>query len=690
MKNLLHAETSAYLLQHKDNPVHWQPWGAEALAAARGGDRPILLSIGYSACHWCHVMAHESFEDQATARLMNEHYVNIKVDREERPDLDKIYQLTHQLLARRPGGWPLTVFLAPRELLPFFSGTYFPREARLGLPSFQELLQRIIDFYRREQRGRLSEITTPLQTLLQDALGGPAASDTRLEAPPPEFLLGPLRAAFDPRHGGFGDAPKFPQSAVLDYLLGMQARGRDDGADPGVARMALDTLRGMALGGLFDQVGGGFFRYSVDERWEIPHFEKMLYDNSLLLPVYAQAWSLGPEKLLRDTALRSADWMTRVLQNKEGGFQSSLDADSEGREGCFYVWDKAELEQLLEAKQWQVLRKHFGLHLPPNFEGLHHLRVQPSTPTPEAIPEAHSDSERRILEDGLRRLLEARARRTAPGLDDKVLCSWNALAIKGLARAARILRRPELQETAERALRFTRKHLWRNGVLFTQHCKGRSRYLAYLDDHAFLLDALLELLECRWRGEDLEFAQALAETLLESFEDKEHGGFYFTSTRHEVLPARPRSFHDESLPSGNGIAARALNRLGGLLGETRYMEAARRTLCAGWPQLERNPEACCTLLAALEEFQAGVLKVVIRAPEASLEDWQAACEGPFVPHRMLLAIPDTCLDLPPGLAVCAPRTTPAAYLCRGTACQAVLTQPRELAAALAKPRPEVA
>ena len=682
-RNLLGAETSAYLLQHKDNPVHWQSWGEAALHRARQEDRPILLSIGYSACHWCHVMAHESFEDEATARLMNEHYVNIKVDREERPDLDKIYQLAHQMLARQTGGWPLTIFLTPHQLLPFFSGTYFPREPHPRLPAFQEVLRRVAAFYREETNGQLRQITDSMQPLLRDLGSDAPPADPQPAAPPPQQVLAHLRSHFDPRYGGFGGAPKFPQTPTLEYLLGVAASGSPEKAapekeEPGALQMALTTLRGMALGGLCDQVSGGFFRYSVDERWEIPHFEKMLYDNALLLPLYAQAWSLKPEPLLRETALRTAAWMIETLQNEEGGFHASLDADTAGREGGYYVWGKEELRRLLTAEQWENCVRRFNLEDPPNFEGVWHLRVK----HPPAAKEATSGQD--AVADSLRVLAQARAQRPAPGLDDKVLCAWNALAIKGLARSARILRQPELETAATKTLAFVRGRLWCDGILYTQHCKGRSRHPAYLDDYAFLLEALLELLECRWRQEDLDFARTVANTLLDSFECKEHGGFYFTAHQHERLPARPRTFHDESLPSGNSAAARALNRLGGLLGEQRYLEAAQRTLHAGHTLLTRNPEAGCGLLTALEEWKSGISRIVIRAPAADLEEWKASCATPFRPQQLVLAIPTEVRDLPPEMAIYPPRATAAAYLCQGVTCQAVLENPRDLAAALAK------
>ncbi len=676
-RNALGGQTSPYLLQHAGNPVHWYPWDEEALALARRMDRPVLLSVGYSACHWCHVMAHESFEDPATAGVMNDLFVNVKVDREERPDIDRIYQTAHQLLSRRNGGWPLTVFLTPDDLVPFFAGTYFPREARHGLPGFADLCRGIAQAWRdrrddiRTQNAHLREALVTLQDLPVSpaaALGPDPLAQARAQA----------ADTFDPEWGGFGQAPKFPHATTLERLLRDYAASlATPDPDTGALEMVLRTLERMADGGLRDHLGGGFARYSTDARWLIPHFEKMLYDNGPLLALYAQAWLLRPSQQFGTVVEELAGWALGEMQTREGGFRSSIDADSEGEEGRYYVWERVQVERLLTRDEFALVAGHYGLDAPPNFEGRHwHLHV--ARPLREVAGGLRlPDEEARLLLASARhKLAAARALRVPPGIDDKVLVSWNALMIRGLAIAGRSFDRPDWLAAATRALDFIRATMWRDGRLLATWKDGHAHLDAYLDDHAFLVDATLELLAARWRREDLDFAIAVAGAMLERFEDRERGGFWFTADDHEELLQRVKTFTDDALPAGNGIAACALQRLGHLLGETRYLDAAARTLRAGWASITRMPAAHEALLTALEEYLDPPETVLLRGAGAALGQWQRRATTRYAPRRLVLAIPAAESGLPglPGLRAAPTGGDVTAWICRGQHCEAPVTE----------------
>ncbi|WP_462320736.1 thioredoxin domain-containing protein [Halochromatium sp.] len=690
-RNRLAETTSPYLQQHAENPVAWWPWCEEALALARAEDKPILLSIGYSACHWCHVMAHESFEDETTAKLMNRLFVNIKVDREERPDLDKIYQTAHQLLAQRTGGWPLTVFLTPDDLAPFFAGTYFPKERRHGLPSFQELLIGVERAYR-DQREAISEQNASLREALSqlDGAGGEPLSDLT----PIDQARRQLAGSFDRINGGFGRAPKFPHPTNLELLLRHYAATAAAGSPDQQAReMALFTLERMVLGGVNDQLGGGFCRYSVDDQWMIPHFEKMLYDNGPLLTLCCDAWQLSGDAIFRDAAISTADWVIAEMQSEEGGYFSALDADSEGEEGRFYVWDREEVESRLSTDELTLISPLFGLDRAPNFEGRWHLHGHERLTEVAAKQGLDPEAAAALLASAKGKLLAARAERVRPGRDEKVLTSWNALMIKGMLRAGRLLGREAYLDSADRALGFIRDRLWQDGRLLATYKDGKAHLNAYLDDYAFLLDALLERLQTRFQPADLDWAQALAEVLLTQFEDEANGGFYFTSADHEALLQRPRPMADESTPSGNGIAALGLQRLGHLLAEPRYLDAAARTLGAAAEAIRRLPYAHGTLLMALDEQLSPPEIIVIRGGtlgaasevrpaskgrETELERWRQMAQSDYVPRRLTLAIPAEITELPPALAAMQPGERVRAYRCRGTACEAPIESPEEL------------
>ena len=670
--NRLAETTSPYLQQHATNPVDWWPWCKEALDHAREQDKPILLSIGYSACHWCHVMAHESFEDPDTAAVMNRLFVNIKVDREERPDLDRIYQTAHQLLARRPGGWPLTVFLTPEDQKPFFAGTYFPKAQRHGLPAFTQLLASIERAYReqgdaiRQQNDSLMEALASLE---------PEADATVPDTGPLEGARRQLAGGFDAERGGFGSAPKFPHPTNLELLFRhWAATAADDQPDAQALHMARFTLERMVRGGMNDQLAGGFCRYSVDDHWMIPHFEKMLYDNGPLLALCCDAWQITGDRVFREAAAATADWAMAEMQSPEGGYYSSLDADSEGEEGRFYVWDRQEIADLLTPDELALVTPLFGLDRAPNFEGRWHLH-QYRTPEEVAAAQGLDAAEAGdLLASAKAKLLAARAERVRPGRDEKILTSWNALMIKGMARAARTLDRPDLLDSADRALGFLHATLWREGRLLATYKDGKAHLDAYLDDHALLLDALLELLQVRWRRTDLDWAVALAELLLSQFFDAEQGGFFFTAADHEALISRPKPLGDESIPSGNGVAAHALQRLGHLLGEPRWLDAAAATLRFAAEPMRRVPYAHATLLAALDEYHAPPETIVIRAEPPALGTWQAAAQQGYRPRRLVLAIPSTAPSLPGNLGAMAPGETGGlAYRCRGTHCEPPVT-----------------
>jgi uncharacterized protein YyaL (SSP411 family) len=661
--NRLAGETSPYLLQHAANPVDWHPWGEAAIAKARTEDKPILLSIGYSACHWCHVMAHESFEDEATAALMNRLFVNIKVDREERPDLDKVYQLAHQVLTQRGGGWPLTMFLAPGDLVPFFGGTYFPKDARYGMPAFGDLLARIAGFYR-DERDSVRSQNDSLRGVFREILPPAPQAGAAITLEPLELARQRLAAIFDPRHGGFGNAPKFPHPASLELLL------READTRP----MALLTLRRMAEGGIFDQLAGGFSRYSVDPFWMIPHFEKMLYDNGALLALLAEASVAAEDAVLREAALGTAGWALGEMRAPGGAFYAALDADSEGHEGKFYVWRREEVEQLLAPDEYRAFARRYGLDREPNFEGAWHLHA--FVGREELARELGMPLERvqNLLAAARAKLLAARARRVRPGLDDKILTAWNGLMIGGLAVAGRLLAAPALTHAALAAIDFLRREAWSDGVLYAAWKDGAARFPAYLDDYAFLLQALLEALQSRFRSDDLEFACRIADALLERFADREHGGFWFTAEGADTPLGRSKSFVDEAMASGNGVAARALARLGWLTGETRYLDAAEATVRAGHASLARAPDAHAALLIALEEYLDPVEIVIVRGQGGELAAWQAALASRYAPRRMVITIPADTRRLPDALASKRARSRTVAYVCRGPVCSEPVEQ----------------
>ncbi len=695
MPNRLIHETSPYLQQHSGNPVDWYAWGEEALQAARAQNKPILLSIGYSACHWCHVMAHESFEDAEVAAVMNRHFINIKVDREERPDLDQIYQLAQQMISQRSGGWPLTMFLTP-EQEPFFGGTYFPKTPRYGLPGFPDLLGRVAQFYQSE-RAQIAKQGESILDAFERMQPASPAQRSEFSVAPVDRAIQNLAGSFDAQYGGFGAAPKFPHPADLELCLRRHAAsgiqegasgihqgasgiqhgaGGSGGAQPGdPLKMAIYTLGRMAVGGIYDQLGGGFCRYSVDAYWLIPHFEKMLYDNGPLLARYSDAWALTRDPLFAEVVEETAAWTMREMQSPAGGYYSSLDADSEHEEGKFYVWTPQEVRALLGDEEYAVCAPFYGLDGPANFEGGHwHLHVARGLDEIAKTLAKPLEECGAMLARARAKLFAAREERVRPGRDEKILTSWNALMIGGMARAARVFGRPEWLASARAALAFVRSTLWREEAgsgrsrLLATFKDGRAHLNAYLDDYAFLLAALIELMQTDFHSRDLRFAGDLAEVLLDQFYDPELGGFFFTSHDHEKLIHRPKPGYDSATPSGNGVAARALQRLGHITGESRYFDAAERTLQLFYPALAQRPEGYTSLLMALEEAVEPPRVVVLRGPAGQLREWQEVLGQHYLPTTLILAIPAEAADLSPLLGKPVPPNAVNAWVCQGVTC----------------------
>jgi uncharacterized protein YyaL (SSP411 family) len=650
--NRLAAETSPYLLQHKDNPVDWYAWGDEALGRARELDRPLLVSIGYSACHWCHVMERESFEDPQVAELMNEHFVAIKVDREERPDIDALCMEACQAMTGH-GGWPLNTFLTP-EQAPFFAGTYFPPEQRQGLPSWRMVLLAVADAWNQRRddiRDQSAAVVKSLgATSRLEPSGEPIRDEQLADA------VGALRASFDVRHGGWGTAPKFPQASTIDLLLARAER-----------EMSLGTLRAMASGGIYDQVGGGFSRYAVDATWTVPHFEKMLYDNALLARAYLHGWQVSGDERLRDVCTETLDWALREMRGPEGGFCSALDADSEGVEGKFYVWALAELKAVLGELAEPAIA-YFGATERGNFEsGLNVLEARGPEPEPSRRAEIR------------RRLLEARSARIRPGLDDKRLSGWNALMISALAEAGAKLGNAEYLAAASACASFVLGECRdEHGRLLRTWKDGRARIGAYLEDHAFLLEALLTLyestLEPRWYVE----AVALADTIIERFSDHEHGAFFTTPADHEPLVTRRKDLEDSPIPSGNSAAALGLLRLALLSGEGRYERYGLGVLRLLFPLAARHPQAFGHLLRAADFYLARVREVAVVGPDP--EPLLEVVRSEFRPHLVLAGGSGDDVPLLEGREPVHGRA--AAYVCEHFMCQAPVTEPAELAALL--------
>jgi uncharacterized protein YyaL (SSP411 family) len=675
MANHLANETSPYLLQHVDNPVDWYPWGEEAMAVAQAEDKPILLSIGYAACHWCHVMAHESFEDEATAAQMNADFVNVKVDREERPDVDSIYMQAVTAMIGR-GGWPMTVFLTP-DGKPFYAGTYFPDEPRHGMPSFRQILTGIKQAWDNDRENVLSsagEVAGQLRQLSTVALEQSPVTEETLQ----QAMRG-LSGNFDPTWGGFGGAPKFPSPMTLEFLLQQHVRDPESNA----LAMAETTLRKMAEGGMYDQVGGGFARYSVDHKWLVPHFEKMLYDNAQLVPVYLHAWQLTGDPFHRRIVEETLDYVLREMRDEGGGFYSSLDADSEGVEGKFYVWSAAEIREAL-GDDADLFMRVYGVSDEGNWEGLNvlNLHLDPSA----LAKQLELDDEE--LADRLARcrtsLFEIRERRVRPGLDDKVLTAWNALMLAAFAEAGSVLERKDYLAAAVANAEFLHDTMQTSaGRLFRTWKAGSApKYNAYLEDYAFLADALLVLYESTFDERWFSWSRKLVDAMVRHFADDDNGGFFDTSDDHETLIHRPKDLQDNAIPSGNSVAAAVLAKLSLCTGDGSLQSRAERSLSSMTKLMAQYPTGFGQWLKLGSFLLAEPQEVALVGSAPELEPLLEVVREKYRPFQVVAAGPAGATS--PRLLQDRTRVEgeAAAYVCRQFVCQTPVTEPAALRAQL--------
>jgi uncharacterized protein YyaL (SSP411 family) len=681
--NRLAGETSPYLLQHAHNPVDWYPWGPEALGRAKAEDRPIFLSVGYSACHWCHVMEHECFEDAEIAALMNALFVNIKVDREERPDLDQIYMAAVQAFQGGHGGWPMSVFLTPDQK-PFYGGTYFPPRDSRGMPGFPRVLRDLEKAWR-ERRGDVHQIAERMTETLQATMPE-IAPQGALSEPLIDQAVRSLARAFDPRDGGFGSAPKFPHPMDLKVLLRQHARKRDEHA----LHMVRHTLDKMARGGIYDHLGGGFARYSTDARWLAPHFEKMLYDNALLADVYLEAYQATGDAGYAQVARETLDYILGRMTGPKGGIYATEDADSEGVEGKYYVWTLAELNEILGADRAKTFAYIYDVTEAGNWEHKNILNL-PKTIAQAARMLGRDESElRRELDEDRARLLAVRDRRVPPGKDTKVLTSWNGLMIGPLAEASRILGEDRYLEAARRAAGFLLDRMRTDdGRLLHSYKDGQAKFNGYLDDYANLIDGLTRLFEASGEPRWIESALDLCRVMIAEFADVESGGFFYTGTSHEALVARQRDAFDNATPSGNAMAATALLRLAALTGRDDLQAAGRKTLESVQYVMEQAPMAAGQSLVALDFLLAAPQEFAVIAGTDPGE-YRAVLErlwSRFLPHKVVAPVPappaPELVEVVPLLAdrpAHAGRAT--TYICERFACRAPVVGVAGLDAAL--------
>jgi uncharacterized protein YyaL (SSP411 family) len=680
--NRLIEETSPYLLQHAHNPVDWYPWGDEAFEKARAEDKPILLSIGYSSCHWCHVMAHESFEDESIAQVMNERFVSVKVDREERPDVDTIYMRAVVGMTGR-GGWPLTVFLTP-EGQPFFGGTYFPPESRHGLPAFRQVLLSVSRTYReqKEQIRRAAQATVT-RVVAQDLL--PTSGDAELSALVLDHAVRGLGQQFDATHGGFGGAPKFPQSMVLDFLLREYHRGGNTLA----LRMVERSLERMARGGIYDQLGGGFHRYSVDESWLVPHFEKMLYDNALLSGLYVRAYQATGKPLYRRIAEETLEYVSREMTSPQGGFYSAQDADSEGEEGKYFVWTPDEITAALGEEDGALFCRYYDVTQRGNFEGKNVLSVPRDLDVVAHLADVPMERLEDVVSRGRRLLLAVRQQRVPPARDEKVIVSWNGLMLASFAEAARVLEEERYRRLAVRNAEFILRELRREGRLLRIYAAGEAKVSGYLEDYACLSFGLLALYEATFDERWFLEARALADEMISRFQDPPAAAFYDTDGE-EALITRPRSWEDGALPSGNSMAADVLLRLAALTGESEHEKLAEGILDAMSTTMAQHPSAFGNLLGALNFYLSPPEEIAI-VGKPSADDTQELLRVVYSGYRpskvVAVGLPDddgaAAVPLLAGRGQLGQRAT--AYVCRRFACQQPVNTPRDLAEQLRTP-----
>jgi uncharacterized protein YyaL (SSP411 family) len=675
--NRLASETSPYLLQHKDNPVDWYPWGEEALKRAREEDKPVLLSVGYSACHWCHVMERESFEDDETARMMNEHFVNVKVDREERPDIDSIYMAAVQALTHH-GGWPMTVFLTP-DGAPFYGGTYFPPIPSRGMPSFQQILLSVVDAY----ENRREEVLQNAQAVRDYLQASTAAVMPEAESAGIELLdraAGALLSQLDRRFGGFGGAPKFPQAMNLEVLLRHHHRTGERSALDGVEL----TCRQMANGGIYDQLGGGFSRYSVDAYWLVPHFEKMLYDNALLSRLYLETYQATGDAFYRRIAEETLDYVLRDMTSEEGGFYSAEDADSEGEEGKFYVWTPGELETVLDPEEASLAARYWDVTERGNFEGKNILHV---ARPPEAVADEFGLSSEELwarIATIRAKLFAVREERVRPGRDEKILAAWNGLMLRSFALAARVTGRGDYREAAIENATFMVEKLKEDGRIHRSYKDGRARFNGYLEDYAMVADGLVALYEATFETRWLVEADALLDAVSELFWDEEKRAFYDTPADHEELVTRPRDVYDNATPSGTSVATEVLLELALFLDRSDYRQRAEDVLDELAGGMEKVPSGFGRLLCALDLSISETREVaIVGDPEApDTRDLLETVYAGYLPNKVVAGRgpdDDEAGGLIPLLAQRPAREGKAtAYVCVHYACQTPTTDPQEL------------
>jgi len=672
--HLIH-ETSPYLLQHAHNPVDWRPWGEEALQKARTENKPILLSVGYSACHWCHVMEHESFENEEIAALMNELFVNIKVDREERPDLDEIYMNAVQLLTGR-GGWPMTVFLTP-EGKPFYGGTYFPPEDRYGVPGFPRVLKAVAQAYQERPQeieknvaqivgalNRLGDFKETQRPFARDAIGKSAEQ---------------LSQAYDPEYGGLGQAPKFPNAGVFELFL----RHYQSSKERRFLEMVTNTLIRMAQGGIYDHLGGGFHRYSVDAKWLVPHFEKMLYDNSQLLRSYADVFRLTQEPLFKRVAEETTEYLLREMLHPEGGFYSTQDADSEGEEGKFFVWTPDEIKQLLGEEVGEIFCRVYDVSDVGNFERRNILHPILTLEQSAKFFRREPREIERIVAEARQRLFQEREKRVKPFRDEKILASWNGLMLSGLAETMNVSPNTLYLEAAQRTVDFIFSRMFRDGLLLHTYKDGQAKFPGYLDDYAFLGVGLLDLYEATLDRSLLERAGQMAEAMIREFWDEIDGGFFYTGKSHEQLISRTKPAFDSSIPSGNSLATQLLLRLYHYTGKEDYLKRAEKVLRLYYDAMEKQPFGFAHMLSALDFYLEKPKEIVVvgKREEAATQELLNKIHSLYLPNKTLqLAEPGRPLsEISPLLeGKTQLQGKPTVYVCHNFTCSPPVTEGEEL------------
>jgi uncharacterized protein YyaL (SSP411 family) len=676
--NRLAREKSPYLLQHQHNPVDWYAWGEEAFSKARQENKPIFLSIGYSTCHWCHVMERESFESEETAKFLNDNFVSIKVDREERPDVDKIY-MTFVQATTGSGGWPLNVFLTP-DLKPFFGGTYFPPDNRYGRGSFMQVLRQVSQIWQ-TRRGDITNSAQEIHSRLESALGSVTISNLLLTSENLRQAGSLLKQSYDARNGGFGGAPKFPQPSQPQFLLRYAKRFKDDEA----TRMVLHTCERMAAGGIHDQLGGGFARYSVDAEWLVPHFEKMLYDNAQLAQLYLDAFLVSGEAPFAEVVRDILNYVLRDMTHPQGGFYSAEDADSEGHEGKFYCWTREELSKLLTPAEFKVVVRYFGITENGNFIDHSHPTPLPNQNVLSIVDPNPSEAEKPLLESAKKKMFEARAKRIRPHLDDKVLASWNGLMLGAMARAYAVLGDEAFRAAAEKNAAFLQANLWdaKTRTLYHRWREGAHDEVQLLEAYAFLLSGVIDLYEATLETKHLDFAIALAESMLEEFFDKENGGFWQSASGAKDLILRVKEDQDGAEPSGNSVALLALFKLGKITERREFTEAAEKTLRLYAQRLQQFPQAVPYMLSALDFSMDEPKRAVIAGEPGKVETHSLlrAVHSVYQPDKVVLG---TSGQVEPFAKTLPARNGPVLYLCTGTACQPPTSQAEKIRAMLAE------